>query len=199
MRQYERKQDIIDSCLATFMKKGLAHTTTKNLCDSLNLNSGGVFYYFKTKDEIIVACAEEANKRIERDLFGIAIDDIEHPVKLSRELKKRADEMRPLMKFYVSVCSSPEYGDKMKPAYDRLNEKYAYYIDKIADKLLVSAEDVAPYVYIVVNTVLSYMIFGEDNFAAPQQLLIYNKITELIERKKKLSASEPEAAAADIS
>ncbi len=79
-----RKQEVINVCLETFMKNGLAHTSTRELSAALELNNGGVFYYFKTKDEIVIACAEEAALRIENDLIGVALKDIENPEKLVR-------------------------------------------------------------------------------------------------------------------
>ncbi len=184
MGQYERKQEIIDGCLATFMKKGLVHTTSKNLNDGLHLNSGGVFYYFKTRDEIVIACADEAKRRIETDLFGIALGDLEYPEKLAKDLHERAVAMRSLMKFFVSVCASPRYEDSVQPLLDKLGDRYKFYVDQFAIKLDCTPEEVAPYVYIVINTMLSYMLFGKENFVAPQLELVYGKLVAILEKKK---------------
>ncbi len=183
MSPNKRKQEIINKCLETFMKKGLAHTSTKNLCDALNLNSGGVFYYFNTRDEIIIACAEEAKKRIEKELFGIAISDIENPEKLAKDLHDRAVTMRPLMKFFVSVCATPKYEDTVYPLLDKLGLRYKYYVNQFAIKLECTPEEVAPYVYIVINTMFSYMLFGKENFVAPQLELVYGKLVAILEKK----------------
>ncbi len=184
MGQYERKQEIIDGCLSTFMKKGLVHTTSKNLNDGLRLNSGGIFYYFKTRDEIVIACAEEAKRRIEDDLFGIALGDLETPEKLANDLHERAVAMRPLMKFFVSVCASPRYEEAVHPLLDKLGDRYKLYVDQFAEKLKCTPEEVAPYVYIVINTMLSYMLFGKENFVAPQLQLVYGKLVAILEKNK---------------
>ncbi len=185
----KRKQEIIDKCLETFMQNGLSHTSTKKLCDALNLNSGGVFYYFKTRDEIIIACAEEAKKRIECDLFGIAISDIEHPERLARDLQARATVMRPLMKFFVSVCATPKYENAVTPLLDKLTIRYKRYTEQFAEKLCVSPENVAPYVYIVINTMLSYMLFGKANFVAPQLELVYNKLVNILKERNSANSN----------
>ncbi len=179
-----RKQEIIDKCLETFMRKGLAHTSTKNLCDALHLNSGGVFYYFKTRDEIVIACAEEAKKRIEYDLFGIALDDLDKPEQLAKDLYERAVVMRPLMKFFVTVCSTAKYEEAVHPMLDKLGKRYQYYVDQFAGKLGCAPREVAPYVYIVINTMLSYMLFGKENFVAPQLELVYGKLQALLEKSR---------------
>ncbi len=179
-----RKQEVINVCLDTFMQKGLAHTPTKDLCVALNLNTGGVFYYFKTKDEIVIACAEEAKRRIVNDLFGIAVENIENPEKMAMDMHDKAVEMRPLMKFFVSVCATPKYEGAVSPLLDRLNVRYRRYIEQISEKLDCPAEEVAPYVYVVINTMLSYMLFGKANFVAPQLELVYGKLVGLLERKQ---------------
>ncbi len=182
--KYERKDEIIDRCLSTFMKNGLIDTPSKKLCDALNMNSGAVFYYFKNKDEIVIACAEEAKKRIERDLFGIAINDLDDPERLAEDLHNRAVAMRPLMKFFVSVCASPRYEDAVHPLLDKLGDRYKFYVNQFAVKLGSTPEEVAPYVYIVINTMLSYMLFGKENFVAPQLELVYGKLVAILEKKK---------------
>ncbi len=181
----DRKQEVIDICLETFMSKGLSHTSTKDLCNALNLNSGGVFWYFKTKDEIIIACAEEAAIRIENDLIGTALNHINNPEIIARDLHDRSIKMRPLMKFFVSVCSSSKYEEAIQPALDNLSKRYKLYCEKFAEKLCCSEEEVAPYVYIVINTMLSYMIFGKKSFAAPQLKMVYNETVRLLEKRDK--------------
>ncbi len=180
----ERQQEVIDKSLETFMHRGLTETSTKDLCDALHLNSGGIFYYFKTRDEIVIACAEEAKKRIERDLFGIAINDLDTPEKLAKDLYERAVAMRPLMKFFVSVCATPKYEEAVRPLLDKLGDRYKFYVNQFAAKLDCTPEEVAPYVYIVINTMLSYMLFGKENFVAPQLELVYGKLVAILEKNK---------------
>ncbi len=178
-----RKQEVINVCLETFMKKGLAHTPTRDLCAALNLNTGGVFYYFKTKDEIIIACAEEATLRIERDLLGVALNDIGDPKKLMSSLRDRANAMRPLMQFFVSVSACPQYTAALQPIFKRLAERYDHYAERFAEVLCCDPKEVAPYIYSGINTMLSYMLFGQESFSAPQLGLIYNALNGFLEKR----------------
>ncbi len=178
-----RKQEVINVCLETFMKKGLAHTSTRDLSAALELNNGGVFYYFKTKDEIIIACAEEASIRIENDLIGVALKDIENPEKLVRDLKERSDAMRPLMKFFVSVSACPQYTEALQPTFDALAKRYDHYAERFAQVLKCEPKEVAPYVYTGINTMLSYMLFGQKRFTAPQFDLVYNALVGFLEKR----------------
>ncbi len=189
MEPSNRKKEIVDVCLQTFMKNGLTHTSTRDLCAALNLNSGGVFYYFKTKDEIVEACAEEASLRIERDLMEAALNDIENPTKMMTDLRDRADAMRPLMKFFVSVSTCAKYTDMLTPLLERLTTRYDYYCLTFASVLDCSVEEISPYVYTGINALLSYMLFSEKKFSAPQLRLIHNALTAFLNRRdnKKLN------------
>ncbi len=182
MATQRRKKEIIEVCLETFMDKGLAHTSTKRLCQALNMNTGGIFYYFKTKDEIVIACAEAAKEKIEKDLFGSAIKNIFEPEKMAKDLHERAVKMRPLMKFFVTVCSTSKYDISIQPSLDKLSVRYKKYIEQFAKKLNCSSEDVAPYVYIVINTMLSFMLFGKESFVAPQLALVRNALDRILEK-----------------
>ncbi len=50
MGTQDRKQEILDVCLNTYIENGLANTSTRDLCTALEMNSDAVFYYFKNKE-----------------------------------------------------------------------------------------------------------------------------------------------------
>ncbi len=176
-------KEVVDICLKTFMEKGLSHTSTRDLCEALGLNTGGIFWYFKTKDDIIIACAEEATLRIENELFGTALEDINNPQKLVKDMDEKAVSMRPLMQFFINVCTSRKYSDKLKDVRYRQGDRYRFYIGKLAEKLGCSYDYVAPLVYIVSNTMFSYMIFDPDNFSAPQLQTVYDALVNFLKKR----------------
>ncbi len=181
----DKKKEIVNTCLQTFVDNGLIEISMRDLGEACGMEAANFYYYFKSRDEVVVACAEEAKERIEWDLFGAALHDIDNPELLAQNLRKRADMMRPLMNFFVSVCTSRRYKEPMRPALRRLSERYKHYIEQIAEKLCCEPEVIAPHVYTVVNTMLSYMIFGQTNFNAPQLDITYNALKELLAQRDK--------------
>ena len=131
-KKTERRREIIAVCLDCFVEKGLTITTTKDLCTAAKLQNGGIYYYFSTKEEIVLACAEAAIERIEKGAFGIVFEDIQDVKSMMDRLGALADKMSPTMRFLVSVCVSREYGEKVKSALSRLASRYPYYTEKIA-------------------------------------------------------------------
>ena len=162
----------MNTCLDTFISNGLSETTVRDLSTALKLQSGGIYYWFKDKDEAVVACAEEAALRLEDFLIFPALDDIRDPDRLMNRLRTRADKMRPTMKFFASVCALSKYEERMQPVLDRLAERYEDYARRFSEELHCDFDAVAPYVYFAITTVTDYMIFGDARYITPQIELI---------------------------
>lgn len=174
----ERKKEVVNICLDHFIKNGL-ETSTRSLSKALQLQNAGLYYYFQSKDKAVILCAEEDAIRLENALLVPALKDICNPDIMFRRLQSRADEMVPTMRFLCSVCVSDKYRDSMKPALDRLDQRYDHYADMIAKKLKCEKEDIEPYVDIAITAVANYMIFAEDVFIAPQMKVVKQAIISL--------------------
>ena len=146
-KKAERTKEIIGICLDCFVEKGLTVTTTTDLCNANNLQNGGIYYYFDTKEEMVLACAEEAISRIEQSAFSIVLEDINDVANMMDHLVTLADELSPVMRFLVSVCVSQEYGEQgQSRTWYSLAGRYPNYTERIAEILGCTAAEVAPYV-----------------------------------------------------
>lgn len=168
----DRKQEVLSTCLDTFIKNGLYSTSVRDLSKALNLQAGAIYWWFKDKDDVVVSCAEEAAIILERTLITPALKDMRDPERLMKRLKSRADEMRPTMKFFASVCTCEKYEEHLQPVLDRLAERYEKYAQCFAEALHCDFDEVAPYVYFAITTVTDYMIFGEAKYIQPQIQMI---------------------------
>ena len=167
-KKAERTKEIIGICLDCFVEKGLTVTTTTDLCNANNLQNGGIYYYFDTKEEMVLACAEEAISRIEQSAFSIVLEDINDVANMMDHLVTLADELSPVMRFLVSVCVSQEYGEKAKPYLVQLAGRYPNYTERIAEIFGCTKEEVAPYVHLSILALNNYMIFSERALFLPQ-------------------------------
>lgn len=167
-KKAERTKEIISICLDCFVEKGLTVTTTTDLCNANNLQNGGIYYYFDTKEEMVLACAEEAISRIEQSAFSIVLEDINDVANMMDHLVILADELSPVMRFLVSVCVSQEYEEKAKPYLVQLAGRYPNYTERIAEILGCTKEEVVPYVHMSILALNNYMIFNERALFLPQ-------------------------------
>lgn len=178
--EIDRKKEVINVCLDLFIKRGLSETSTRDLSSALKLQSGGLYYYFSSKDETVILCAEEAAIRLEDALIPPVLKDIGDPDRMMKRLQSRADEVAPTMRFLVSVCVSDRYKEKVKPILDRLSERYEHYAELVAKKLNCSMDEIVPYVYMTIAAVANYMIFAEDGIIAPQMKLVKDAIHNIV-------------------
>lgn len=177
--ELERKKEVINICLEHFVERGLSETSTRSLSNALKLQSGGLYYYFSSKEEAVILCAEEAALRLEDILIFPALEDFEDLGLMMKRLRSRADEMAPMMRFFVSVCASKRYKDGVKPVLERLAKRYDQYADIVAESLHCRKEDIEPYVYMTITAVSNYMIFAEDSYVVPQMKIVKEAITNL--------------------
>lgn len=182
-KKAKRTKEIISICLDCFIEKGLTVTTTTDLCNANNLQNGGIYYYFDTKEEMVLACAEEAIFRIEQSAFSIALEDIKDVANMVDHLGTLADKLSPVMRFLVSVCVSQEYGEKAKPYLVQLAGRYPYYTERIAEILGCTKEEVEPYVHLSILALNNYMIFNERALFQPQIEAAKKGLMQLAKRK----------------
>ncbi len=177
--EISRKREVVHTCLEEFISKGLFETTSRDLSRALKLKSGGLYYYFATKDDAVIACAEEATWRLEQKLIYPAIKSIADPDRLIAQLLQTADEMAPAMSFLVQVCSTEKYKERMKPTLDRMAFRYQQYAGEIAEKLHVRVADIEVCLYMCITAVTNYMVFRETAYVLPQLQYVADCIKKL--------------------
>lgn len=67
-----RREQILTAARACFLRKGLHNTSMQDLIKEAGLSVGAVYRYFKSKDEIIAAIAEEVVSGIRAEIDRIA-------------------------------------------------------------------------------------------------------------------------------
>lgn len=182
-KKEKRTKELIQVCLDVFVEKGLTITTTTHLSYAAGLQNGGIYYYFDTKEEIVIACAEVAIDRIEKRAFGLALEDLNDIENMMNHLGAMAEELSPVMLFLVSVCVSQEYGEKVKPLLVKLAGRYPDYTKQIAKILGCTTLDVEPYVHLSVLAINNYMIFGEKALFEPQIQSAKRELMKLAKKK----------------
>lgn len=180
----ETKKSIIDKCLDEFIKNGIFETSVRDLANGLHMQSSGLYYYFKSKDDIIVACAEEAGIRMEEALLLPVLNCIREDNPPVEEQRTMMEEMIPLMQFFAQVCTIKRYREKIQPVMNRLKARHTEYSEEFARQLSCKPEEVAPYLYACVAVVANYMIFGEEVYYQEPFALIASAIRAFKEKNE---------------
>lgn len=159
--ELDRKKEVISICLDMFVTKGLSETSTRDLAKALKLQNAGLYYYFHSKFDAVVACFEEALSRLEINVVLPSFIDLDNPEKLVHNLLTRAEQMSGLLRFVMEAVSSVPYREALKPSLDRMRKRMDRYSDRVANKLGCTATEIAPYLNMTVSALSEYMLFGD--------------------------------------
>lgn len=163
----DKQREVMLTCLDVFTKNGLINTTSRDLSAALNLQNAGIYYYFKSKDDLVVACAEEAALQLERVLVPLD-DDLSDLDSVTKTLQSRCDDMAPKMKFLTQTFTVEKYREKLKPVLGAMSKRYREYAVLFAERLRRDVDEVEPYIYMGITAATDYMIFGDVSYIKPQ-------------------------------
>jgi AcrR family transcriptional regulator len=156
----EKKKEAVKVFLETFVAHGLAETTSRDLARALHLQRGGLYYYFESKDAVVLACVEEAVRCLEQEIVVPALEELDSVETMMAHMQKRADAMAPVMRFVVQAYSSPKYAPQLEKIAEQWIERGNRYIRQAACKLGCSFENIAPYAYWGWSVMVQYVLFG---------------------------------------
>jgi len=71
----ERRRELIDTAERLFMEKGYEHTAISDIVKELNIARGTVYYYFRSKEEILQAVVGKSITVLEQNVIQIIQDD----------------------------------------------------------------------------------------------------------------------------
>lgn len=63
-KNQQTKRRIMDSALAEFAQHGYGASSVNTICAAQGISKGIIYHYFKTKDELYLACVEECFQRL---------------------------------------------------------------------------------------------------------------------------------------
>ncbi len=67
-KNQQTKRRIMDNALAEFAKQGYGASSVNTICAAQNISKGIIYHYFKTKDELYLACVDECFELLTKHL-----------------------------------------------------------------------------------------------------------------------------------
>jgi AcrR family transcriptional regulator len=71
----ERRRELIDTAEHLFMERGYEHTAISDIVKELNIAQGTLYYYFRSKEDILEAVVEKSIAVLEQNVIEIVSDD----------------------------------------------------------------------------------------------------------------------------
>ena len=179
----DRKKEVIDSYLERFVSQGLSDTSVRDLGNSLQMQSGALYWYFNSKDEAVIACAEEAALRLEINVIAPVANELSDSDRMIARLFSRAKEMGPTLRFFAQVCSTPRYISSMQPVLEKLSKRSKFYSEKIAKEFGLNLEKVEMYLSFLMAMITNYMLFEGNMHLDASVKLISSATKDLLSQK----------------
>lgn len=173
----DRKQEILKRVLNCFIENGLNATSMRDAAKAVGIEAATLYYYFKNKEEMVTQCADLAIRELSEKMIARMIFHMFDFPHLAERLMVEARVHIPLMRFIVSVRVSPEYGDNITESIRAFSGRYESYVQRMAQKLDCDAERIRPVVYMMIVSVVNYMLFGEASLFMQQFVPIQKELS----------------------
>jgi len=122
LKAERRRRDILRAAARAFKKKGFYGTTMDEIAAELLMTQGSLYYYFKSKEEILFACHEHSLTEI--------LDVLE---RVTRADAPAAAKVRALIEAHVAVIIDDLAASAMALEFTALSEPYLSRIISLRD------------------------------------------------------------------
>lgn len=179
----KKRAIIIETAYKLFTKKGLEKTSIRDIANLTGMNLNTVYYYFRTKAEIVICCVEYGLGQISKNLFELGqykrLDDGNFFYELLDYSLLNKDQFC----WCYQVITSPNYNWLMKDILFKTRKNFDKYILEIAQNNNIEFEKMKNLIGIVILIIKDYMI-SEDENCKIQMKFISNQLTELMKINK---------------
>lgn len=179
----KKRAIIIETAYKLFTKKGLEKTSIRDIANLTEMNLNTVYYYFRTKAEIVICCVEYGLGQISKNLFELGqykrLDDGNFFYELLDYSLLNKDQFC----WCYQVITSPNYNWLMKDILFKTRKNFDKYILEIAQNNNIEFEKMKNLIGIVILIIKDYMI-SEDENCKIQMKFISNQLTELMKINK---------------
>ena len=126
--QNDKRNELILVSYELFAKKGLERTSVRDIANIADVNVNTVYYYFKTKAEIVICCVEYGLRTIYESLLT-CFESKEKKLNAD-ELLNKAVESKEQFCWCYQVIASPNYNWIVKDIVSNIRNEC---VDKISD------------------------------------------------------------------
>lgn len=184
--QAEKRNMIVEVAYKLFIKKGLEKTSIRDIASLAEVNVNTLYYYFRTKAEIVICCVEYGLEKISKGIFeSISSGELNQKENLESLLHSSLKYKEELCWCY-QVITSPNYNWLVKDILIKVRKGYHSYIDKIADHIHCDKEQFRQLATISILIIKDYMITEDDN-CLTQIAFINNRLQALMSKNKNKS------------
>lgn len=180
--QAEKRNMFVGIAYKLFIKKGLEKTSIRDIANVADVNVNTLYYYFRTKAEIVICCVEYGLEKISKDIFeainlgGRTGGDLKSLLHYSLKYKEE-------LCWCYQVITSPNYNWLVKDILIKVRNGYSSFIDSMAKEFSCDRNLFKQLATIAILIIKDYMITEDENCFS-QIELINDRLQALMSNNK---------------
>ena len=167
-----KRDYIIEKCYECFVKNGIENTTTRDFCAAAKVNANTLYYYFNSKNDILIECIDYGYRQLESALFDALKEFDRSSFDIFPRLTKIGLDYSPQMRFLNQAVSSPAYEEYREDQFKKVNAFYDRLGKALAEQFECPYELIKDYIYEIMTLLSYFSLWGSRDMAAIQ----FNKI-----------------------
>lgn len=174
----ERKKEILQKAMVLFTEKGYSAVTMEDLIQATGLSKGGLYYYYKSTEEILYDLMLEGSdyrNHIIATSMTLKQDSCDLDFVAEQMLNKILDD-NPYTPVYVELLLAKRYNEKLESLFTLLKEKTFCDLKQLFPQSLCesSEDDFFNFLTDIVNTMIlgTNVLGARDNFLAHRTVLL---------------------------
>ena len=183
-----KKEYIIEKCYECFVKNGIENTTTRDFCTTADINANTLYYYFDSKNDILIECVNYGYRQLESALFDALKEFNKSSFDIFPRLAKVGLDYAPQMRFLHQAVSSPSYEEHREDQFKKVNAFYDELGKALAERFECPFEIIKDYIYEIMTLLSYYSLWGSRDMAAIQFNRIFIDFKNAITNYKQISA-----------
>ena len=171
---------IIEKCYGCFVKNGIENTTTRDFCAAANVNANTLYYYFESKNQILIECVNHGYRQLENVLFDALKEFDRSQIGL---------DYAPQMRFLHQAVSSPAYEEHRENQFQKVHAFYDRLGRTLAERFECPHELIEGYIHEIMTLLSYYTLWGSRDMAALQFNRIFTDFKDTVNSYKKIRAN----------
>ena len=163
-------------------KNGLENTSIRDICKDTGMSTGSLYYRFKSKEGMIISIGTYGLNKVADELFSYALSTISELKVFFDSFLGIVKTKQPELRAVYQIATSPVYGESMRKMAETLNVRYEKYINKLSDALEISPKELTPVVFMIISTMLDYVVWDDYKIAQLQMNMLYDLLSSMQKR-----------------
>ena len=185
----DKKKYIIGKCYECFVKNGIENTTTRDFCAAADINTNTLYYYFRSKNQVLIECVNYGFTLLESAFFDALKEFDKSSFDIFPHLVNIGLDFAPQLRFLQQAVSSPSFEPYREAQFKKVNEIYDRLGIKLAERFDCPYELIRSYVYETMTLMSYFTLWGSRDMAAIQFSRIFTDFKDAVLNYKKVTDS----------